>query len=188
MSTHYLALLRGINVGGKNILKMAELRACFEDMGFDDVATYIQSGNVLFTASGRSRRRLVGEIEKALSRRFDYTSRLVVVSQNELDNVVKDSPKGFGEKPGEYRYDVIFLKEPLTAREAMKSVRTREGVDEAHVGKGVLYFSRLTAKATQSHLPKLTQLPIYQQMTVRNWNTTTKLLSLLRKRVGEQKR
>lgn len=181
---HLLALLRGINVGGKNIIKMAELRACFEDMGFADVATYIQSGNVLFTDVGRNRKNLVSEIERGLSKRFNYESSVVVVSQDELEKVAKHAPRGFGENSAKYRYDVLFLKGPLTAREALKSVRTREGVDKVHAGKGVLYFSRLISRASQSYLSKITQLPVYQQITVRNWNTTTKLLDLMQKRSG----
>ncbi len=179
---HYLALLRGINVGGKNIIKMSELKACFDRMGFADVATYIQSGNVLFTVSGKTQTALMSEIEKALSKRFNYKSLVVVVSQSELEKVVKHAPRGFGKKPDQYRYDVMFLKKPLTAREAMKSIRTREGVDAAYAGKGVIYFSRLIKRATQSYLPKITQLLIYQQVTIRNWNTTTKLLALMQKR------
>ena len=184
---HYLALLRGINVGGKNIIKMAELKACFENMGFADVATYIQSGNVMFRGSGKNHKNLMSEIERGLSKRFNYKSRVVVVSQNELEKVVKHAPKGFGKQSDKYRYDVMFLKEPLTAREAIKSVRTREGVDKADAGRGVIYFSRLIKRATQSYLPKIVQLPIYQQMTVRNWNTTTKLLALMQRREQEEK-
>ena len=95
---------------------------------------------------------------------------------------MKHAPKGFGKNPDEYRYDVIFLKEPLTAGEAIESVRTREGVDKAYAGKGVLYFSRLISRATQNQLRKISQLPIYRQMTVRNWNTTTRLLALMQER------
>jgi uncharacterized protein (DUF1697 family) len=178
----YLALLRGINVGGKNIIKMAALKTCFEKMGYADVATYIQSGNVLFRASGKDRGKLAGEIEATLSKQFKYESRVVVVSRTELEKLVKHAPRGFGENSDKYRYDVVFLKEPLTAREAIKSVRTREGVDEAYAGKGVLYTSRLIKRASQSYLSKIAQLPIYQLMTVRNWNTTTRLLTLMQGR------
>ncbi|UCF21545.1 MAG: DUF1697 domain-containing protein [Gemmatimonadota bacterium] len=181
---HHLALMRGVNVGGKNIIKMAELRACFEDLGFSDVATYIQSGNVLFGVSGKTPKDLASSIEKEVSKRFKCESSTVVLSHDELENVVKHAPKGFGKSPAKYRYDVIFLKEPLTAGKAIESVRTREGVDEAHAGKGVLYFSRLISRATQSYLRRIAETPIYQQMTVRNWNTTTKLLALMEERGG----
>ena len=93
--------------------------------------------------------------------------------------VVERAPKGFGAEPAKYRYDVIFLKQPLTAKVAMKSVPTKPGVDEAHAGTGVLYFSRLIEKATQSRLNKIVSSPIYPNVTIRNWNTTTKLSSMM---------
>jgi uncharacterized protein (DUF1697 family) len=175
----FLALLRGINVGGKNIIKMTALKAYFEEMGFTDVATYIQSGNVLFAAPKGRQAQLTGAIEEALSKTFGYQSRVVLVSHKQLKKAVDAAPRGFGEDPSRYRYDVIFLKEPLSASEAMQSVSTKEGVDQAWVGDGVLYFSRLIEKATQSHLSRIVGLPVYQDMTIRNWNTTTKLLALM---------
>jgi len=177
----YLALLRGINVGGNNIIKMADLKVCFENMGFTDVATYIQSGNVLFKSAEKDKANLANKIETALSERFTYKARMVVVTHKELEKAVKGAPRGFGKDVDKYRYDVIFLKEPLTPTEAMKNVSAKEGVDNAYAGKYVLYFSRLISKASQSHLTKIIKLPVYQNMTIRNWNTTTKLLALMEK-------
>jgi uncharacterized protein (DUF1697 family) len=179
--TVYLALLRGINVGGKNIIKMADLKASFESMGFSDVTTYIQSGNVVFASAEKDNARLTDRIEKALSKRFNYTSRLVLVAHPEMKKTVAGAPRGFGDDPDIYRYDVIFLKEPLTPAKAMEQVSLKEGVDQAYKGKYVLYFSRLISKALQSRLSKIISLPMYQNMTIRNWNTTTKLLALMEK-------
>ena len=178
-SVHYIALLRGINVGGSNVIKMTNLKEYFENIGFTDVATYIQSGNVVFRSDERDADELMSKIERALSARFAYTSRVVVLTHKQLTRVVEHAPDGFGKEPEQYRYDVIFLKKPLTETEAMKSVSLKEGVDTAHKGKGVLYFSRLISKATQSHLSRIVTLPVYQNMTIRNWNTTTKLLALM---------
>ena len=175
----FVALLRGINVGGKNLIKMLDLKACFEALGFENVSTYIQSGNVLFSAAGSDQARLTNQIEEALSKTFNYKSRVVVRSHKQMKDIVAHAPKGFGGDPAKYRYDVIFLKEPLTATEAMKSVSTREDVDQAFAGKGVLYFSRLISRASQSHLTRIISMPVYQSMTIRNWNTTTKLLNLM---------
>ena len=175
----YVALLRGINVGGKNLIKMTDLKACFEGLGFESVSTYIQSGNVLFSAAGSAQAQLTNQIEEALSKTFNYQSRLVIRSRKQMKNIVAHAPKGFGSDLATYRYDVIFLKDPLTAIQAMKSVTTKEGVDQAFAGKGVFYFSRLISKASQSHLARIIGLPVYQSMTIRNWNTTTKLLNLM---------
>lgn len=177
----YLALLRGINVGGNNIIKMVDLKACFESMGFSNVLTYIQSGNVLFQSSEQDKNKLTDKIEKGLSKTFKYDARLVIISHKELRKIVKEAPRGFGEDVENYRYDVIFLKEPLTAKEAIKSVRVKEGVDFAYAGNDALYFSRLISKASSSYLTKIIGLPVYQSMTIRNWNTTTKLLVMMEK-------
>lgn len=176
----YVALLRGINVGGSNLIRMPALKACFEAQGLRDVATYIQSGNVLFTASRSDQLVLTRQIEDALSKTFAYRSRVVVRSFEQMTTIVEGAPKGFGGRPAAYRYDVIFLKEPLTADEAMKSITAKPGVDCVVAGNGVLYFSRLISKATQSHLSRIVGKPEYQSMTIRNWNTTGKLLELMR--------
>ena len=180
--TTYVALLRGINVGGKNLIRMPALKACFEDNGFDDVATYIQSGNVLFASSETRNAALTGRIEAMLSESFDYLPTVVVRSRKQMRAIVDGAPKGFGSRPDEYRYDAIFLKEPLTAKKAIGEVPTNPAVDTAHAGTGVLYFSRLIAKATASRLGKIVASPIYPSVTIRNWNTTTKLLSLMDER------
>ena len=175
----YLVLLRGINVGGKNIIKMADLKASFEAMGFSNVQTYIQSGNVLIESAEKDKDPLAARIESELSRRFNFQARVVVVSQKELAAIINAAPEGFGRDDKKFRYDVIFLKKPLTPKEAMQSVKVREGVDTAHAGKQALYFSRLISRASQSYLTKIIGLPVYQNMTIRNWNTTTKLLALM---------
>lgn len=177
--TQYLALLRGINVGGSNIIKMADLKMCFENMGFTYVTTYIQSGNVLFKSAEKDKTKLINKIEKVLSKRFSYKSRIVAVTHRELKKIIEGAQRGFGKDVDKYRYDVIFLKEPLTPKQAIKNVSTKEGVDNAYLGEYVLYFSRLISKAPQSHLTKIIKLPIYQNMTIRNWNTTTRLLALM---------
>jgi uncharacterized protein (DUF1697 family) len=176
--TRFVALLRGINVGGKNLIPMSALKACFERRGLADVSTYIQSGNVLF-ASDEKAPALVASLEGELSRTFGYDAAVVVRSQAQLRRIVDGAPAGFGARPAQYRYDVLFLKEPLSAAEALGSVPTRDGVDRVAAGSGALYFSRLIAKASQSQLSRLVSTPIYKRLTVRNWNTTTRLLALL---------
>lgn len=177
--SQYVALLRGINVGGKNLIGMTELKACFERHGFRSVTTYIQSGNVLFESNGVSDATLVREIEDMLAATFKYRASVLLRSRKQLHEVVARAPDGFGAQVQRYRYDVAFLKPPLTAAAAIKVVPTRQGVDEAHGGPGVLYFSRLVSRASQSRLSRIASLPIYQSLSIRNWNTTTKLLQLM---------
>jgi uncharacterized protein (DUF1697 family) len=177
-TTHYVALIRGINVGGKNKVAMAYLRAAFEEAGFGDVRTYIQSGNVLFS-SDTPAAALEEQIETFLERRYQTFLVVVVRSHRQLRAVVEKAPKGFGQSPDDHHSDVIFLRAPLTPKDAMGVVRLRDGVDQAWTGTGVLYFARLSAQRTRSLLGKIVGTPEYKQMTIRSWTTTTKLLALL---------
>ena len=180
MPERYLALLRGINVGGKNLVKMADLRLAVESMGLADVATYIQSGNLLFSAPRQSRDELAARIESELSRRFGLEQKVVLLTQAQLRGVVEGAPVGFGAES--QKCDVIFLRKPLTVRRAFSLVETKEGVDRASAGKGVIYFSRLAARASSSRLSRVVMLPEYQNMTIRSWSTTRKLLLLMESR------
>jgi uncharacterized protein (DUF1697 family) len=175
----YVALLRGINVGGKNLIRMPALKSAFEADGFEDVATYIQSGNVLFSSPEKRVSALTDRIEVMLAEAFDYVPTVVVRSRTQMRAIVDKAPKGFGIQPAKYLYDVVFLKDALRATTAMKSLSMNPNVDGAHAGVGVLYLSRLKAKATASRLNRIASLPIYSSMTIRNWNTTTRLLSLM---------
>ncbi len=173
----YLALLRGINVGGKNLVKMADLRATFEALELADVSTYIQSGNVLFRAPRQKRAELALRVESALSKRFGVELKVVLLTEAELRGVVEDAPRGFGADT--HRSDVIFLRKPLTVKKAFGVIEIKEGVDSAWPGKGVIYFSRLDARASSSRINKLVMRPEYQNMTIRSWSTATKLLAVL---------
>jgi len=178
-TSRYVALLRGINVGGNNLIKMPALKACLEQDGLRDVATYIASGNVLFSASGPGGESLARRIEGVLGAAFGYQASVVLRTRQQMRAIVEGAPAGFGAQPAKYRYNVLFLKPPLSAAAALKSVPTNPAVDEARAGAGVLYFSNLMAKASQSRLSKLVTMPVYKNMTIRNWNTTTALLRLL---------
>ena len=174
-----MALLRGINVGGANLIPMTALRASFETLGLLDVTSFIASGNVLFRSKATDARTLTSRIEQALSKEFGYTATVVLRSHAQMKTVVRRAPDGFGESPHLHRYDVVFVKEPLVPRMVVATISTRDGVDTAAAGSSVIYFSRLIARASQSHLPKLVSMPVYKQLTIRNWNTTTKLLALM---------
>lgn len=174
----YLALLRGINVGGRNLISMADLREAFEGGGYGDVRTYIQSGNVIFS-SGRARASLESDIEALLQSVLGVKLMVVVRSRAQMRRIVDGSPDGFGEEPETFHSDVVFLKHPLTVDKALSVVALREGVDQVWPGTGVLYFSRLSERRSQSKLSKIASTSEYKLMTIRNWNTTTRLLGLL---------
>jgi uncharacterized protein (DUF1697 family) len=176
----YLILLRGINVGGKNKVSMAELKNCLEGLGFSNVSTFIASGNV-FVASNKRADQVRTQIEAALPKAFKLDSELIkalVLTRNQLQAVIDDRPEGFGDQPDKYHSDTIFLM-GIDAAEAMSVFNPREGVDKVWPGNGVIYSQRLSAKRTKSRLSTMMSSPLYKSMTIRGWSTTVKLLDLL---------
>ncbi|MDR1653547.1 MAG: DUF1697 domain-containing protein, partial [Prevotellaceae bacterium] len=151
-ATEYLVLLRGINVGGNNIIKMGDLKTLFVEMGFTNVITYIQSGNVIFNDFEKDRLKLENKIEKNLAQSFSADIKVSAFTLSEMAEIIDKKPDKYGEEDEKYKYDVIFLIDPLTAKEAIKEVKTREGVDEIYEGNRVLYFKRLKEKFTKTYL------------------------------------
>ncbi len=179
----YVILIRGINVGGKNKVPMGGLKTCLEKLGFSNVSTYIASGNVILESNKRPAE-IKAQIEKALPESFKLDSELVkvlVLTRDQLQAVIDNKPDGFGEQPNVYHSDTIFLM-GIDAAQAMLVFDPREGVDKIWPGDGVIYSQRLSSLRTKSRLSKIVGTPAYKSMTIRNWNTTTKLLELLKNR------
>jgi len=176
----YVVLLRGVNVGGKNKVSMAALRDVLAERGFAGVRTYIASGNVLLH-SDLPAERVQTAVEAALVETFDLDDDLIKVlalTPEQLRAIVEERPDGFGDQPGIYHSDAIFLI-GIAASEAMLVFRPREGVDRVWPGKGVIYSQRLSAERTKSRLGQIVGTPAYKSMTIRSWQTTLKLLALL---------
>lgn len=183
----YIALLRAVNVGGKNIIKMDALRTCLEEVGFSDVKTYIASGNVLFS-SDVNFREVENTIDNSLKKSFGYRGPTVVLSATDFETILNEAPKDFGNEPDKYHSDVIFLKLPARADEvlqAMLGLKLKDGIDTAQAGSKALYFTRLSAQRTKSRMSQIIGLPSYKNMTIRNWNTTKKLSELLAEQQSE---
>jgi len=179
----YVILMRGINVGGKNKIPMAALKLCLEEQGCKNVVTYIQSGNAVLQ-SDLDARTLSRKIEAVLPKKFKLDSsiiRVLVLEHAMFKKAVAQAPKEFGTDNGRYRYYVLFIMD-TSPREAMKDIDVRPGVDAAWQGAAAIYYrlpSLTSPDATKSYLNKVTQKPIYKLITMRNWATTTKLLTLL---------
>jgi uncharacterized protein (DUF1697 family) len=178
----YLVLLRGINVGGKNPVPMATLRKLLEELGYSNVSTYIASGNVILDSNQRPAR-IKAEIEEALPRAFKLHSEVVnvlVLSRDQLEAIVANKPAGFGDRPGEFHSDAIFLMD-VTADEAIKVFDPREGIDTVWPGDGVIYSQRVTELRNKSRLSRAISTPAYKSMTIRSWQTTMALLRVARR-------
>lgn len=177
----YVVFLRGINVGGKNRIPMAELRKCFEELGFSHVSTYIASGNAVLMSNAPAAK-IKEKIEKALIEGFKLDSdfiKVLVLDRAQLEAIVVNRPKGFGDQPDTFHSDAIFLID-INAADAMPVFNPREGVDKVWPGNGVIYSQRLSSLRTKSRLNKIVGTPVYKSMTIRNWNTTMTLLGMIK--------
>jgi uncharacterized protein (DUF1697 family) len=173
-----VALLRGINVGGKNLIGMPDLADSFRHAGYAGVRTHTQSGNVLFTAEPATGTALEDAVERMLRERFGIPISVLVRSRGELAAVIAAAPADHGSQA--LRSEVLFLKHPLTAETAYAALpELRAGVDSAAPGPGVIYFSRVAAQASKTRITRLMDMPIFQQMTMRSWRTTTRLSEML---------
>ena len=174
----YVALLRGINVGGKSLIRMADLKECVEALGYEDVSTFIASGNVLFETAERNAAKLESAIERALERRFRLPITVVVRSRAEVERIVKAIPPSWIENDS-LRVNVAFLRRTRDGRKLAREFEPREGVDELVATKSALIWATRRDSLTRTGMQKLVRDAAYKDMTVRNLNTTLKLRELL---------
>lgn len=176
----FVALLRGVNVGGKNMIRMASLKASFEGMGFGDVATYINSGNVIFTAKEGDARRLERKIEAMLSREYELECKVVVRSFSEIESLVQSLPEDW-DGDERWKYNVMFLRHSVDSRNVLDGLEPRGDIEQVVYRPGALLWSARTSDLTRTSMVKLPGRKVYQDMTVRNLNTTKKLYELMKK-------
>jgi uncharacterized protein (DUF1697 family) len=174
----YVALLRGINVGGKTLIKMADLKTCVEELGLDDVSTYIASGNVLFETEERSSAKLEKKIESALERRFRLPVKVVVLNRAAYARIVDAIPKSWvGDQS--LRANVAFVRRGTDTKAVVRTLEPDPEVEEVKALGGAILWATKREALNRSVMRKLIGGAAYKELTVRNLNTTLKLAELL---------
>jgi len=174
----HVALLRGINVGGNNIVSMKQLKETFEQLGFADVKTYINSGNIVFTTPAENDATLVGKIEKAILKQYGFEVRVVVKSRAEVATVVKKIPPQWVTDK-DMRTEVMFLWSDVDKPGILKGIAAAPAVDNLLYAKGAVIWNFDRANYSKSKIGKLIGTHVYKNMTGRNANTTRKLLEMM---------
>ncbi len=171
----YIALLRGINVGGR-IVKMINLKACFEDMGFQNVTSVLQSGNVLFDSEIDDIAGLRAKIESGVGERFNYPARILVYPLKQIEKIAAAYPFDTSDE-GSQHY-VVFL-EGNTAEELSQEVTNlNDNTEEIKKAKPVIYWRVKKGMTTDSPFAKyLTKAKYKASNTVRNVKTLKKIIS-----------
>lgn len=176
--SRFLALLRGINVGGKNVIAKDDLRKCFEDLELTNVRTYIQSGNVLFLSANTKGKELTALIERGLSKRFSYDAQAIVLSHRKYRSALQAAPDTWG-KDDARKHNALFTLNGITPKKVMAQLSPpKTDIETITSGPGVIFWSVSKKHLTKTTFMKLAKEPVYQQMTIRNHNTAFKLLEL----------
>jgi uncharacterized protein (DUF1697 family) len=177
--TTYVALLRGINVGGNNKVPMKTLKTLFEGLGYVDVFTYINSGNVIFKSS-KSPTALVEEIEKGIEKKFRFPVRVVVRDLKNIKKLVKAIPKEWANDIGR-RTDVLFLWDEFDTKKTLGLIVQNPDVDVLKYIPGAIVWTLDRKFYTKSAMHKFIGTKVYKNMTGRNVNTVRKLAELMKK-------
>jgi uncharacterized protein (DUF1697 family) len=179
----FIALLRGINVGGKNKVAMPALKACFEELGFDNVRTYINSGNVIFEPTQTDTAKLVTICEDAIKKQFGFHVICSVISDNELLEALNHAPAWWNK--GDAKHNAIFVIAPKKAEEIMAEVgEAKPEYEKVAAYHPIIFWSAPLKTFSRTRYSKIVGTKVYQSVTIRNANTTLKFAELCRHTEG----
>lgn len=179
-TTHmkYIALLRGINVGGNNKVAMTDLRHCFEDAGFTNVLTYINSGNVIFDSTETSKAKLVRLCEQVIETQFGFHIICTVIQAAELQIALDHAPSWWG-KDKEASHNAIFVIAPKTTEDIISAIgETKPEYESVAAYDPIIFWSAPVRTFSRTRYSKIVGTKAYKSITIRNLNTTKKLLEL----------
>lgn len=175
----YVALLRGVNVGGNNKVPMAELKEAFAEYGFADVSTYINSGNILFSSDNDNILALQEACETIIANRFGLQIRVAVFSAWEMAEALAAAPAWWG-VDADAKHNTIFVRRPVSAEEiCARAGEIRPEYERLSHHGNVIFWSAPLATLTRTRWIRLASTPAYSDVTVRNANTMKKLVRLL---------
>jgi uncharacterized protein (DUF1697 family) len=177
----YVALLRGVNVGGNAIVKMKDVKAAFEDAGLRHVETYINSGNIIFESAKKDVRALERLTGVSMRERCGVPCAVVVKSAGEYEAIVRALPASWVDDE-EWRCNVIFLRHTVDSKKVLDELGAKDEIEELVYCPGAVLWRARRDALTRSNVARLNRRPLYQEITVRNLNTTRKLWELMSKR------
>lgn len=174
----YTALLRGINVGGNSKVEMPRLRALFEDLGFKDVKTYINSGNVIFSSNQKDTKKICSKIEQGIEKEFGFPVPTIIKSADQLKTIAEAIPQD-AQNNNDMKCDVLFLWDEVDDPEVLNDLDIREGIDNVKYVPGAIIWTVKRSDINKSRLLKIVGTPFYKKVTIRNCNTSRRLIELL---------
>lgn len=170
----YVALLRGINVGGKNKIDMKLLKENFEYAGMENVSTYLNTGNVIFKQDNRSEEEIVSILEAGIAREFGFDIKIVICSIDEITLVIDTLPETWINDPN-MKSDVLFLGDEVDAESILEELIIKPEIDTVIYIPGAILWSIKREHQSTSGMVRLVGTKVYKKMTIRNVNTVRKI-------------
>lgn len=174
----YLALLRGVNVGGKNKVEMSRLKTAFEGQGLTRVRTYINSGNVIFADNRRRPARLTTLLEETIAHEFGFPVQVLVRDIEVMRKTAKAIPPSWRDD-STMRCYVMFLWKEVDDPAVLDGLAIKEDIDDVKYVPGAIIWRVDRDVLTRSGMTKLTSDALYRSMTIRSANTVRKLVDLM---------
>lgn len=174
----YVALLRGINVGGKNKVEMKKLESTFQRAGMSNVTTYINSGNVVFEDNRRKPSTIVSVLERAIEGGLGLQIKVLIRDRPAIKKVLKAMPDAWT-NDSRMKCDVMFLWEGFDRRDILKELPIKPEIEDVIYVPGAVIWRVDRSNQTRSRMTKIVGTDLYKGMTIRNCNTVRKLAQLM---------
>ncbi|MEM1136319.1 MAG: DUF1697 domain-containing protein [Bacteroidota bacterium] len=173
---YYISLLRGINVSGQKKIKMLELKALYERLGFTNVQTYIQSGNVIFESTDKDNTNLAKQISKKILEEFGYEVTVLVLDKNTFKTKIEKHPFNEADLPFLY---FTFLSNIPEMIPYDKIEKAKQDTEEIHIVDDMIYFACRSGYGKSKLSNNFFEQKLKVQATTRNWKTSKKLLEMI---------
>lgn len=175
----YVALLRGINISGKNKIAMPELKKAFEELNYNEVITYINSGNIIFSCETEDRSIILNDIRKMIKDRFNLDIPVLVITIQELEKVLSNAPDWWGNDNKAIYDNIIFIIPPTTYEEVFNEIgEAKKEYEQIEHYENVVYWSFELKSYSKTNWIKTASSSINDKVTIRTANTVRKILQL----------
>lgn len=174
----YVALLRGINVGGKNKVEMRKLKSTFEQAGMSNVTTYINSGNVVFKDNRRKPPSVMSVLENAIEKDLGLSIKVLIRDLPAIKKVIKALPAAWT-NDAKMRCDVMFLWENFDNKSVLRELTIKPEIEDVIYIPGAIIWRIDRSNVMKSRVPKMIGTDLYRGMTIRNCNTVRKLAQMM---------
>src|SRR5690625_540826 len=174
----YVALLRGINVGGKNKISMKELKKSFERVGMEAVTTYINSGNIIFETSNQNETEIIAMLEEVIFEDFSLEIKVLLRTIKDLTAIIEALPSHW-KNDKDMKSDVLFLWDEVNDEKILNELVPKSDIDTVLYVPGAILWAVDRTNVTKSGLMRLASKDLYKKMTIRNVNSTRKIYSIM---------